>query len=239
MIIIYPSQKSLTLEPLIPAPKIKKIKNCFQFQDDHYNGPSVDVWALGILLYFMVTASMPFNASTVAALKTLILAGKFTVPSYVSPACSSLLRSVLQRKSSSRPDLGDILTSDWMAEAGAWIEADPGYRSCPRLGAVEDDLTEAEILVMEELEQMGITEAVLRQDIMLGVRSPVIATFRILLHKKLETAKKKKSPVTKDISSKRSSIKNHEKSSSESNLTVSNSKEVPFLHRESKFCDIL
>ena len=199
----------------------------------------MDVWALGILLYFMVTASMPFNASTVAALKTLILAGKFTVPSYVSPACGSLLRSVLQRKSSSRPNLGDILTSDWMAEAGAWIEADPGYRSCPRLGAMDDDLTETEILVMEELEQLGITEAVLRQDIMLGVRSPVIATFRILLHKKLETAKKTKISVLKDIPSKRSSIKSHEKSSSESNLTVTSSKEVPFLQRESKFCDIL
>ena len=208
-------------------------------QDDHYIGPSVDVWALGILLYFMVTGSMPFNASTVAALKTLILAGKFTVPSYVSPACGSLLRSILQRKSSSRPDLTGIMASDWMAEAGAWIEADPGYRSCPRLGATEDDLTEAEILVMEELEQMGITEAVLRQDIMLGVRSPVIATFRILLHKKLETAKKLNISTTKDVSLKCSSIKSQERSSSESKIDHSSSKNIQPLHKESKFCDIL
>ena len=187
----------------------------------------------------MVTASMPFNASTVAALKTLILAGKFTVPSYVSSACGSLLRSILQRKSSNRPDLGDILASDWMAEAGAWIEADPGYRSCPRLGAMKEDLTEAEIIVMEELEQLGITEAVLRQDIMLGVRSPVIATYRILLHKKLETAKKQKTSIMKDISSKRSSIKSYERSSSESKINRSSSKEVSSLHKESKFCDIL
>ena len=200
----------------------------------------MDVWALGILLYFMVTGSMPFNASTVAALKTLILAGKFTVPSYVSPACGSLLRSVLQRKSSSRPDLTGIMASEWMAEAGAWIEADPGYRSCPRLGATEDDLTEAEILVMEELEQMGITEAVLRQDIMLGVRSPVIATFRILLHNKLETAKKLNLSTSKqNVSLKRSSIKSQERSSSESKINLSSSKDIQPLHKESKFCDIL
>ena len=188
----------------------------------------------------MVTGSMPFNASTVAALKTLILAGKFTVPSYVSPACGSLLRSVLQRKSSSRPDLTGIMASEWMAEAGAWIEADPGYRSCPRLGATEDDLTEAEILVMEELEQMGITEAVLRQDIMLGVRSPVIATFRILLHNKLETAKKLNLSTSKqNVSLKRSSIKSQERSSSESKINLSSSKDIQPLHKESKFCDIL
>lgn len=184
----------------------------------------------------MVTAAMPFNASTVAALKTLILAGKFTVPNYVSPACGSLLRSILQRKSASRPDLGGILASDWMAEAGAWIEADPGYRSCPRLGATED-LTEAEITVMEELEEMGITESVLRQDIMLGVRSPVIATFRIMLHNKLETAKKQEKSTTNDISFKRSSIKSQEQSSSDSKM--SSSKEVSTFHKESKFCDIL
>ena len=47
----------------------------FSLKDDHYVGPSVDIWALGILLYFMVTGGMPFKGSTVAALKVRLKQG--------------------------------------------------------------------------------------------------------------------------------------------------------------------
>ena len=51
------------------------------FKDESYYGAYVDIWALGILLFFMVTGVMPFRAETVAKLKKCILDGTYTIPS--------------------------------------------------------------------------------------------------------------------------------------------------------------
>ena len=69
-------------------------------QDDHYLGPSVDIWALGILLYLMVTGGMPFKGTTVAELKNAILDGHFEMPDYLSQSCIDLIVGILKR----RPD---------------------------------------------------------------------------------------------------------------------------------------
>ena len=61
-------------------------------------GPSVDIWALGILLYFMVTGVMPFKGSSVAALKNAILDGKFIIPEFLSMDCMDIITGILRRK---------------------------------------------------------------------------------------------------------------------------------------------
>ena len=79
------------------------------FSDECYIGAPVDLWACGVLLYFMVTATMPFKASTVTALKKLILEGDFIIPDYVSIECSWLIRSLLQRDPFNRLETKEVL----------------------------------------------------------------------------------------------------------------------------------
>lgn len=62
------------------------------FSDDHYIGGPVDIWALGVLLYFMVIGNMPFRAPTVPALRSAVLKGDYSLPAALSVPCLRLLR---------------------------------------------------------------------------------------------------------------------------------------------------
>lgn len=62
------------------------------FSDDSYVGGPVDVWASGVLLYFMVIGNMPFRAPTVPALRTAVLRGDFSLPATLSLPCLRLIR---------------------------------------------------------------------------------------------------------------------------------------------------
>lgn len=82
------------------------------FQDDHYLGPSVDIWALGILLYFLVTGMMPFKGQTVAQLKHSIIDGYFSCPDQLSTDCSSLIHGILRKKPETRLDMQEVKLSE-------------------------------------------------------------------------------------------------------------------------------
>jgi serine/threonine-protein kinase NIM1 len=66
------------------------------------------MWALGILLYFMVTGTMPFKGSSVAALKHAILDGKFDVPEFLSADCMEVITGILRRKPEWRLTMGQV-----------------------------------------------------------------------------------------------------------------------------------
>ncbi|XP_068140141.1 serine/threonine-protein kinase MARK1 [Drosophila tropicalis] len=84
------------------------------FSDDHYIGAPVDVWALGILLYFMVVGNMPFRAPTIPGLKSAILKGDYLIPGQLSLPCIRLIQRILIHIPAQRPSIDDILNSQFV-----------------------------------------------------------------------------------------------------------------------------
>ncbi len=56
-----------------------------------------DIWALGVLLYEMVTSQLPFQADTLGALVVQITDGAFTPPDRLNPAVPSSVSRIITR----------------------------------------------------------------------------------------------------------------------------------------------
>ena len=80
-------------------------------QNKPYNEKS-DIWALGCILYELITFCHPFTASNQAALFIKILHGNYTpLPEKTSKDLVNMVKFILQKNYNKRPSMKDIITS--------------------------------------------------------------------------------------------------------------------------------
>nr|XP_031300485.1 serine/threonine-protein kinase NIM1 [Camelus dromedarius] len=152
------------------------------FRDEHYVGVYVDIWALGVLLYFMVTGTMPFRAETVAKLKKSILEGAYSVPAHVSEPCLRLIQGVLQPVPADRYGIDSIMNNEWMQGVPYPTPLEP-FQLDPKHLSETSTLKEEENEVKSTLEHLGITEEHIRNNQGRDARSSITGVYRIVLHR--------------------------------------------------------
>ncbi|XP_043832249.1 serine/threonine-protein kinase NIM1 [Dromiciops gliroides] len=152
------------------------------FRDENYVGIYVDIWALGVLLYFMVTGTMPFRAETVAKLKKCILDGTYSIPPHVSNPCQRLIRGVLQPIPTERYDIDYIMNNEWMQGVLHPTPLEP-FQLDPKYLSEKSTLKEEENEVKNTLENLGITEEHIRNNQGRDSRSSITGVYRIILHR--------------------------------------------------------
>lgn len=154
------------------------------FRDEHYIGIFVDIWALGVMLFFMVTGTMPFRADTVAKLKRCILEGAYILPSWVPEACQRLIRGILQPTPSDRCTVEQMMGCEWLLpvdfpRALEPFKLDPFYLA----ESEPSELLEEDVAVKASLETLGITSEHILNNQGKDCRSSITGVYRILLHR--------------------------------------------------------
>lgn len=109
------------------------------FQGKKYDGPEVDVWSLGVILYTLVSGSLPFDGQNLKELRERVLRGKYRIPFYMSTDCENLLKKLLVLNPTKRGSLEQIMKDHWMnvghddEELKPYIEPETDFNDSDRI----------------------------------------------------------------------------------------------------------
>ncbi|KAM9301549.1 serine/threonine-protein kinase MARK2 isoform 3-T3 [Gastrophryne carolinensis] len=147
------------------------------FQGKKYDGPEVDVWSLGVILYTLVSGSLPFDGQNLKELRERVLRGKYRIPFYMSTDCENLLKKFLILNPSKRGTLEQIMRDRWMNvgheddELKPYVEPVPDYKDPKR----------TELMVT-----MGYSREEIHDSLVNQKYNEVMATYLLLGYKSSE-----------------------------------------------------
>ncbi|XP_066466551.1 serine/threonine-protein kinase MARK2 isoform X8 [Tiliqua scincoides] len=147
------------------------------FQGKKYDGPEVDVWSLGVILYTLVSGSLPFDGQNLKELRERVLRGKYRIPFYMSTDCENLLKKFLILNPSKRGTLEQIMKDRWMNvgheddELKPYVEPLPDYK----------DPRRTDLMI-----SMGYTREEIQDSLVSQKYNEVMATYLLLGYKNSE-----------------------------------------------------
>uniref|UniRef100_A0A674MBB6 non-specific serine/threonine protein kinase n=1 Tax=Takifugu rubripes TaxID=31033 RepID=A0A674MBB6_TAKRU len=85
------------------------------FEGQQYEGPQLDIWSMGVVLYVLVCGALPFDGPTLPVLRQRVLEGRFRIPYFMTEDCEHLIRRMLVLDPSKRLSVAQIKQHKWMA----------------------------------------------------------------------------------------------------------------------------
>ncbi|XP_043483830.1 serine/threonine-protein kinase SIK3-like isoform X2 [Leptopilina heterotoma] len=151
------------------------------FEGKHYDGPRADIWSLGVVLYVLVCGALPFDGPTMQLLRSVVIAGKFRIPFFMSADCEKLIRHMLVVEPERRLSISQILLHPWMC--GDNVKESKSGRSSPEISPPQIN----QIVIESMLRLPGLSADTLLQSVQGNAFDHVSAIYNLLADR-LETA---------------------------------------------------
>jgi len=139
-----------------------------------YNGPEVDVWSLGIILYALVCGYLPFEDKNIRKLCQKIVSGEYVAPTEVSQDCRDIISRLLEVQPSKRAKLDEIFSHKWVKSG--YLKPVDSY--VPMRNPI--DLSNLDESVLARLGQFGFKKDEILKN--LGEKSinPIVSTYHLI-----------------------------------------------------------
>ncbi|CAF1117104.1 unnamed protein product [Adineta ricciae] len=124
-----------------------------------YAGQEVDIWSCGVILYALLTGTLPFDDDNVQILFKKIRSGIFPIPDYLNPSVVDLLQKMLTVDPVRRATIKEIREHEWFKvnlpdylfpktceETTNIIDLDAIQEVCEKFGVTEAEVQDALLL---------------------------------------------------------------------------------------------
>lgn len=89
----------------------------------NYEGPEIDIWSMGVVLYAWCSGRLPFGGATNDEIIARAVTGSFTLPSSFSEQLSDLIKAMLDVDQARRISMNGIRAHQWVKSTGTLCHA--------------------------------------------------------------------------------------------------------------------
>ncbi|KAM4873588.1 sperm motility kinase 4A-like [Thomomys bottae] len=140
------------------------------FKQEGYQGPKVDVWSLGVLLYYMVMGEVPYDGKSWVVLRRQVLEGKVKLRKCFSPELRGILAYMMTVDPEKRPTVKQVMSHPWLQQT---------RRESPRPSQMTPDRPDPSILLVMS-RYLGFDAGEVQAALSAKTFDSAMATYRIL-----------------------------------------------------------